>query len=79
MLLTSGRLRADSDRYAFEAKWDGFRAVIHAMPSAVTVTSLNGHDMTSGYPELQGLSGAVERSEWSLAGGLRPATIVGAR
>ena len=61
MLVTSGPLRADSDKYAFEVKWDGFRALIHASPNSVTITSRNGHDMTARYPELQALSDAVER------------------
>ena len=61
MLVTSGPLRPDSDRYAFEVKWDGFRALIHAAPTSVTITSRNGHDMTPRYPELQALSDAVER------------------
>ncbi|MFN2490950.1 MAG: hypothetical protein ABR529_14705 [Actinomycetota bacterium] len=55
MLVTAGPLRPNNDRYAFEVKWDGFRALVAARPNGVTVTSRNGHDMTSRYPELQGL------------------------
>ena len=62
MLLTAGPLRPDSDRYAFEVKWDGFRALVDASPKEVTVWSRNGHDMTSRYPELQGLAGSVTTS-----------------
>jgi bifunctional non-homologous end joining protein LigD len=62
MLVTSGPLRPDSDRYAFEVKWDGFRSLIQARPKGVTVWSRNGFDMTTRYPELQKLSGAVECS-----------------
>jgi bifunctional non-homologous end joining protein LigD len=62
MLVTAGPLRPDSDRYAFEVKWDGFRALIEAAPSDIKVWSRNGHDMTSRYPELQGLKSAVTTS-----------------
>jgi bifunctional non-homologous end joining protein LigD len=58
MLVTAGPLRPDSDRYAFEVKWDGFRALVEASPSAVKVWSRNGHEMTSRYSELQGLAAA---------------------
>ena len=61
MLVTSGSLRSDEDRYAFEVKWDGFRALVEAGPKGVRITSRNGHDMTSRYPELQGLSSAVKQ------------------
>jgi bifunctional non-homologous end joining protein LigD len=62
MLVTAGPLRPDSHRYAFEVKWDGFRALIEASPSAVKVWSRNGHDMTSRYPELQELKASVTSS-----------------
>src|SRR4051812_17581558 len=56
MLLTAGPLKPDSDRYAFEVKWDGFRALIAASRRSVTITSRNGNDMTARYPELQGMA-----------------------
>jgi hypothetical protein len=59
MLASSGRLPPDSDRYAFEVKWDGFRALVSASPAGVTITSRNGYDMTSRYPDLDGLSHVV--------------------
>lgn len=62
MLVASGPLRPDSDKYAFEVKWDGFRALIHAAPNGVTITSRNGHDMTFRYPELLAFAGAVKQS-----------------
>jgi bifunctional non-homologous end joining protein LigD len=61
MLVTSGPLRPDSDKYAFEVKWDGFRALIDASPDGVTVWSRNGYDMTSRYPELEALGGVVRK------------------
>ena len=62
MLVASGPLRPDNDRYSFEVKWDGFRALIEAAPSGIKVWSRNGHDMTFRYPELQGLAKAVKTS-----------------
>jgi bifunctional non-homologous end joining protein LigD len=59
VLLTAGPMRPDSDRYAFEVKWDGFRALVQTSPQSVTIISRNGHDMTSRYPELQAFSSVV--------------------
>ncbi len=56
MLVTSGPLRPDSERYGFEVKWDGFRALVSTSRRGVTITSRNGHDMTDRYPELQAMS-----------------------
>jgi bifunctional non-homologous end joining protein LigD len=61
MLAATGPLPADSAKWAYEVKWDGFRALVRASPAGVTITSRNGHDMTSRYPELAGLSGGVSR------------------
>lgn len=59
MLVTAGPLRPDSEKYAFEVKWDGFRALIGAAPGGVTIVSRNGNDMTHRYPELAALGEAV--------------------
>ena len=56
MLVSSGPLRPDSDRYAFEVKWDGFRALVRTSGRGVTITSCNGNDMTARYPQLQNIS-----------------------
>src|SRR5918998_5522370 len=61
MLVSSGPLPADSDRYAFEVKWDGYRALIDASSDGVIVVSRNGLVFTSRYPELQGLAEAVSQ------------------
>jgi bifunctional non-homologous end joining protein LigD len=61
MLVSSGPLPADSDRYAFEVKWDGYRALIDASSDGVIVMSRNGLVFTSRYPELQGLAEAVSQ------------------
>ena len=61
MLVTSGRLPPDSEKWSYEVKWDGFRALIEAAPSGIKIWSRNGHDMTSSYPELQALASGVRR------------------
>ena len=53
MLAASGPLPRDSAKWAYEVKWDGFRALVQASPAGVTITSRNGYDMTSRYPELE--------------------------
>ena len=59
MLAASGPLPSDSAKWAYEVKWDGFRALVQASPGGVTITSRNGYNMTSRYPELDGLSRAI--------------------
>jgi bifunctional non-homologous end joining protein LigD len=59
MLAASGPLPEDSAKWAYEVKWDGFRALVQASPGGVAITSRNGYDMTSRYPELRGLRRAV--------------------
>jgi bifunctional non-homologous end joining protein LigD len=59
MLVASGPLPPDNGRWGYEVKWDGFRALVRATPDEVTITSRNGYDLTSRYPELEGLSQAV--------------------
>ena len=61
MLATSGPLRPDNERFAFEVKWDGFRTLVQASAQGLAVWSRNGHDVTSRYPELRGLADAVTR------------------
>jgi bifunctional non-homologous end joining protein LigD len=46
MLASTGRLPADSDRYAFEVKWDGYRALVDVTRAGVTVFSRNGYALT---------------------------------
>jgi bifunctional non-homologous end joining protein LigD len=60
MLVSAGPLRPDSEKYAFEVKWDGFRALVAARPGSVSILSRNGNDMTHRYPELQQLGEWVD-------------------
>lgn len=67
-MLSSAPLRPDSDKYSFEVKWDGFRALVRAAPEDVTITSRSGHDMTARYPELQSLRDTVSTTVLLLDG-----------
>jgi bifunctional non-homologous end joining protein LigD len=49
----------DGDSWAFEMKWDGFRALAHVSDGQVRLVSRSGKDMTVTYPELQALAEQV--------------------
>ncbi|MDF9877608.1 ATP-dependent DNA ligase [Cellulosimicrobium cellulans] len=49
----------DGDAWAFEMKWDGFRALAHVSHGQVRLVSRSGKDMTVTYPELQALAEQV--------------------
>jgi bifunctional non-homologous end joining protein LigD len=61
MLATLGTARDIDDEtgWAFEMKWDGIRAIAIVDGGTVTLTSRNGHDLTSTYPELIALAAAI--------------------
>jgi bifunctional non-homologous end joining protein LigD len=50
----------DTDRYGWELKWDGVRAVAYVEGGRVRLMSRNDKDMTSFYPELGGLGRMVD-------------------
>jgi bifunctional non-homologous end joining protein LigD len=68
MLASPGDLPDDDSAWAYEMKWDGLRAVASIANGTVTLTSRTGRDITSGYPELQGLAGAVSPHQVVLDG-----------
>jgi bifunctional non-homologous end joining protein LigD len=47
----------DQDRYGWELKWDGVRAVAYLDAGRVRLLSRNDKDMTASYPELRALVG----------------------
>ncbi|HEX4724092.1 MAG TPA: non-homologous end-joining DNA ligase [Pseudonocardiaceae bacterium] len=52
-----GRL-PEGPGYAYEFKWDGYRAIMRVAPDGTTLlTSRNGIDFTTRYPELRGVLG----------------------
>ena len=48
-------LPTDQDRWSFEVKWDGVRAVAYAQPGRLRLESRNLNDVTNAYPEVRGV------------------------
>jgi bifunctional non-homologous end joining protein LigD len=65
--------RLDPAEWAFEVKWDGFRAIAEVFPATdddgpqVRLTSRSGRDLTATFPELAALADAVPAAELPLA------------
>lgn len=55
MLATLGSLPKDDERWAYEMKWDGVRALVRVDGGRITITSRNDNDITVSYPELRPL------------------------
>jgi DNA ligase D-like protein (predicted ligase) len=55
----SRELPGDQEGWAFEPKWDGYRALGHVVGGGLTLRSRNGVDMAGWFPELGGLVGAL--------------------
>ncbi len=61
MLATPGALPDDPDRWAYEFKWDGIRAVVHWIDGSLTATTRNGNDVLHRFPELGELAPRLAR------------------
>ena len=59
MLATPGPLPLDEQRWAFEVKWDGVRALAYIQDGVLWLESRNLLDITPRYPELAGLAAAL--------------------
>jgi bifunctional non-homologous end joining protein LigD len=55
MLARTGELPPRSDRWSFEVKWDGVRAIAYAQPGRLRLESRNLNEITDAYPEVRGL------------------------
>ncbi len=58
MLATAGQLppEGQEDRWAFEMKWDGVRAVVYLDRGDLRVLTRNDREVSATYPELRGLA-----------------------
>jgi bifunctional non-homologous end joining protein LigD len=56
MMARLGELPPDEERYAFEVKWDGVRALVAIEVGSLRLTSRTGRDITLQYPELRALA-----------------------
>jgi bifunctional non-homologous end joining protein LigD len=68
MLARLGPLPRDEERYGFEVKWDGVRAIAYLEPGRLRLESRNLNDITAQYPEVRSLSREL---------GARPAVLDG--
>ncbi len=62
MLAAAGPLPREEAAFAFEIKWDGVRALVHAVDAQLHVVSRRLVDITPRYPELWPLAGLVGRT-----------------
>jgi bifunctional non-homologous end joining protein LigD len=68
MLARTGELPTDDDRWAYEIKWDGVRALAYAEGGRVRFEARSGRDITPRYPELRELGRALAGREAILDG-----------
>ncbi|MBJ7329595.1 MAG: DNA ligase D [Solirubrobacteraceae bacterium] len=68
MLAKPGTLPPDAEKWAYEVKWDGVRALAYGQPGRLTLHSRNQLDITGGYPELRALRNALGHHEVILDG-----------
>ena len=70
MLAAAGTLppAAEDDRWAYEMKWDGVRAVAYISGGRVRYLSRNDRDVSGSYPELRGLGDALASFDCILDG-----------
>jgi bifunctional non-homologous end joining protein LigD len=59
MLATATSSPPHGDDWAYEMKWDGYRAVVGVRDGQIRVASRRGLDVTDRYPELASLAGAT--------------------
>ncbi|HEX8054063.1 MAG TPA: DNA ligase D [Thermoleophilaceae bacterium] len=56
MLATAGALPRDEEKWSFEIKWDGVRALVYSEPGRLRIEGRRLTDMTERYPELRPLN-----------------------
>ncbi len=70
MATLADALPADDDRWAYEMKWDGVRAVVHVDGGRPTAWSRNDIDITESYPELRAMAESMGATQAVLDGEL---------
>ncbi len=68
MLARTGKLPPDDERWGFEIKWDGVRAIAYSVPGSLRLESRNRNDISAGYPELRPLNRALSSHKAILDG-----------
>src|SRR5579859_6818963 len=64
-------LPRDADRYGWEFKWDGVRAVGYLAGGTLRLLSRTGRDITASYPELAGTAAGLDQGQEPQAPGGR--------
>ena len=70
MLAGAAAMPTDDERWSFEMKWDGVRAVVYIDGTDVRAMTRNDRDVIAGYPELLDLAKTVGRRRLVLDGEL---------
>jgi bifunctional non-homologous end joining protein LigD len=68
MMARTGPLPRDDERWAFEIKWDGVRAICHSEPGRLRLHSRNLLEITARYPEIARLNRALSHHRAVLDG-----------
>jgi bifunctional non-homologous end joining protein LigD len=68
MLAKSGPLPEDEERYGFEIKWDGMRAIVYSQPGRIRFQGRNLNDITAQWPELRRMNRALHEHDAVLDG-----------
>jgi bifunctional non-homologous end joining protein LigD len=68
MMARLSTLPPDEERWGFEIKWDGLRAILYCEGGRVRLQNRNLRDVTMGYPELRGLGRALGSNDAVLDG-----------
>jgi bifunctional non-homologous end joining protein LigD len=68
MLAKTGTLPADDERWAYEIKWDGVRAISYSVPGRIRFESRNRNDISAAYPELKALNRSLSSHRLILDG-----------
>jgi bifunctional non-homologous end joining protein LigD len=63
MLAHPGALPDDEERWGFEVKWDGMRAIVYSRPGRLRIENRNLQDMNDRWPELIRLNRALHERE----------------
>src|SRR3954454_11093387 len=68
MLARTGSLPDDDERWGYEIKWDGVRAIAFVQGGRIVLQARSGRDVTARYPELRPLAAALAGREVVLDG-----------